>query len=128
MESTGYGNTLNNPNPLNNPGLSNTADNALNKAASTAHSAVDSVASAADDAARKVKPKIDKVAAMAHQAVDKAADVAGEKAEWLAHRGTSLNASKDKLVSDTCSYVSANPLKSVGIAVLAGFVLSRILL
>ncbi len=29
---------------------------------------------------------------------------------------------------DTCCYVSANPLKSVGIAVVAGFVLSRIIL
>ena len=122
MESTGYGNTLNTT------GLSNSADNALNKAASTAHSAVDSVANAADDAARKVKPKIEKVAAMAHQAVDKAADAAGEKAEWLAERGTSLSASQKKLVADTCSYVSENPLKSVGIAVLAGFLLSRILL
>ena len=67
-------------------------------------------------------------AAMAHQAVDKAAGAAGEKAEWLAERGTSLNAQKEKLVSDTCSYVSAHPLKSVGMAVLAGFLLSRILL
>ena len=44
MESTGYGNTGNLNNPLNNPGLSNTTDNALNTAASTAHSAVDSFA------------------------------------------------------------------------------------
>ena len=122
MESTGYGNTLNSS------GLSNSTDNALNKAASSAHSAVDSVANAADDAARKVKPKIEKVAAMSHQAVDKAADAAGEKAEWLAERGTNLSASQKKLVADTCSYVSENPLKSVGIAVLAGFLLSRILL
>ncbi len=122
MESTGYGNTPNNS------GLSNTSDGALNKAASTAHSAVDSIAGAADDAARKVKPKIEKVAAMAHQAVDKAADAAGEKAEWLAERGTSLSASQKKLVADTCTYVSAHPLKSVGFAVLAGFLLSRILL
>ena len=55
-------------------------------------------------------------------------DAAGEKAEWLAERGTSLSTSQKKLVADTCSYVSENPLKSVGIAVLAGFLLSRILL
>ena len=78
MESTGYGNTLNTT------GLSNSADNALNKAASTAHSAVDSVASAADDAARKVKPKIEKVAAMAHQAVDKSPAVDTRDDGWRA--------------------------------------------
>lgn len=122
MESTGYGNTPSNP------CLANTADNALKQAASSAHSAVDSVANAADDAARKVKPKIEKVATMAHQAVDKAADAAGEKAEWLADRGTSLNASQKRLVADTCNYVSEHPLRSVGVAVLAGFLLSRILL
>ena len=40
----------------------------------------------------------------------------------------SLNAAQKKLVADTCSYVSANPLKSVGIAVVAGFLLGRIIL
>ena len=121
MESTGYGSTLT-------PSCVSNTDGALNKASSSAHAAVDSMANAADEAARKAKPKIDKVAAMAHQAVDKAADAAAPTAEWLATRGESLSATQKKLVSDTCSYVSANPLKSVGIAVLAGFLLSRIVL
>ena len=71
---------------------------------------------------------IDKVAAMAHQAVDKAADAAVTTAERLVERGESLNATQKRLVSDTCSYVSAHPWKSVGFGVLAGFLLSRILL
>ncbi len=124
MESTSYGNTLNTSS-----GLSNTTgEGAVNKAQSNAHAAVDSFASAADEAARKVKPKIDKVASMAHSAVDKAAGAAAETADKLTARGESLNAAQKKLVADTCSYVSDNPLKSVGIAVLAGFVLGRILL
>jgi ElaB/YqjD/DUF883 family membrane-anchored ribosome-binding protein len=81
----------------------------------------------ADDAARKIKPVIDKVAAMAHQAVDKAAGTAAPTVDWLAGQGERLNATQKKLAADTCSYVSANPLKSVGIAVVAGFLLSRIL-
>ena len=48
--------------------------------------------------------------------------------DWLVEQGDSLNATQKKLVADTCSYVSANPLKSVGIAVLVGFLLSRITL
>ena len=64
---------------------------------------------------------------MAHQAVDKAAGVAAPTADWLSEQGESLNATQKKLVADTCGYVTANPLKSVGIAVLAGFLLSRVI-
>ena len=106
--------------------LSNSAG-ALNKMSSNAHSAVDSFAASADEAARKAKPAIDKVAAMAHQAVDKAAGAAAPTADWLMEQGESLNNSQKKLVSDTCSYVAANPLKSLGIAMAAGFLLSRLI-
>ena len=70
----------------------------------------------------------DQVAAMAHKAVDKAADAAAPAAEWVVDKGDSINATQKKLISDTCSYVSANPLKSVGFALLAGFLISRIVL
>jgi ElaB/YqjD/DUF883 family membrane-anchored ribosome-binding protein len=76
----------------------------------------------------EVEPVIARVAAMAHQAVDKAAGAAAPTADWLAERGEILNARQKKLAADTCSYVSANPLKAVGIAVLAGLLLGRILL
>jgi ElaB/YqjD/DUF883 family membrane-anchored ribosome-binding protein len=112
METTLRGNTS----PAS--GLSGNTDGALNKASSGAHSAVNSIAGAA-------KPAIDRVAAIAHQAVDSAAGAAAPTADWLTQQGESLNAAPKKLVADTCSYVSANPLKSVGIAVVAGFLLSR---
>jgi ElaB/YqjD/DUF883 family membrane-anchored ribosome-binding protein len=99
----------------------------INKATTGAHAAVDKVASAADDAARKAKPAIERVAAYAHQAVDKAADVASPAADWIGAKGTDLKATQQKLMDDTCAYVKANPLKAVGIALVAGFVLSRIL-
>ncbi len=110
------------------PGLAGYNDGALHSASSSAHSAVSSAAAAAEDAVRKAKPAIDRAAAMAHQAVDSAAGAAAPTAEWLAGQGESLKAAQKKLMDDTCSYVSANPLKSVGIAVVAGFVLSRIIL
>ena len=74
------------------------------------------------------EPVIAKVAAKAHQAVDKAAVAAEKTAERLTERSEELKAQKDKLLSDACSYVSANPLKAVGIAVVAGLLLGRILL
>jgi ElaB/YqjD/DUF883 family membrane-anchored ribosome-binding protein len=122
MESNSYGNT-----PAAS-GMSGNGESVLNKASSGAHAAVNSMAEVADQAARKAKPAIDKVTAMAHQAVDKAAGAAAPTAEWLAGQGESLNATQKKLVSDTCNYVSANPMKSIGIAVVAGFLLSRVIL
>jgi ElaB/YqjD/DUF883 family membrane-anchored ribosome-binding protein len=122
METIAPGNT---PSPS---GLSNNTEGALNKASSSAHAAVNSIAGAADEAARKAKPAIDRVAAMAHQAVDKAAGAAAPTADWLTEQGESLNATQKKLVADTCNYVSANPLKAIGIAVVAGFLLGRIIL
>ena len=109
-------------------GMPGNGESVINKASSSAHAAVDSMAGAADEAAKKAKPTIDRVAAMAHQAVDKAAGAAVPTAEWLSEQGASLNATQQKLVADTCSYVSAHPLKSLGMAVLAGFLLSRITL
>jgi ElaB/YqjD/DUF883 family membrane-anchored ribosome-binding protein len=122
METTVRGNT---PSPS---GMASSTEGILSKASSNAHAAVNSMAGAADEARRKAKPAIDQVAAMAHQAVDKTANAAAPAADWLAERGESLNATQKKLVADTTSYVSANPLKSIAIAVAAGFLLSRIVL
>lgn len=107
-------------------GMASSTESILTKASSNAHAAVNSMAGAADAAARKAKPAIDQVAAMAHQAVDKATDAAAPAADWLAEQSDSLNATQKKLVADTTSYVSANPLKSIAIAVAAGFLLARI--
>ena len=122
METIARGNTLSTA------AMSNTTEDILTKASSNAHAAVDSIAGAVDEAARTAKPAIDRVAAMAHQAVDKAAGAVAPTTDWLAEQGESLNATQKKLVSDTCGYISANPLKAIGIAVVAGFVLSRIIL
>ena len=108
-------------------GASNVTEGVLANASAGAHTAVDSIAGAADGAVRKAKPAIDQVATMAHQAVDKVAGAAEPAADWLAEQGEALNETQKKLMKDAGDYVSANPLKAVGIAVLAGFLLSRIL-
>jgi ElaB/YqjD/DUF883 family membrane-anchored ribosome-binding protein len=102
-------------------------DGVLTKTTAGAHAAVNSMADAADGAARKAKPAIDQVAAMAHQVVDKAAASAAPAADWLGEQGESLNATQKKLITDTSAYIAANPLMSVGMAVLAGFLISHMI-
>ena len=100
-------------------GMSGSNEGILNKASLSAHAAVNSIAA---------KPAIDRVSAMAHQALDKAAGAASPTTDWLTEQGESINATQKQLVADTRNYVSANPLKAVGIAMVSGFLLSRFVL
>lgn len=102
-----------------------TGDGRLNKATAGAHRVVDRVAGAADETARKALPVIDRAADYAHQTLDKAAAGMAPAAEWLEDQATALNAKQKKLVQDTRDYVVANPLKSLGWALAAGFLISR---
>lgn len=120
MERSGFGTSPSTS------GTSTPRDTTLSKAASDAHAAGNAIADAAEGAMRKAKPAIDKVANMAHQAVDKAAASAAPAAEWIEEKSQQLDQTQRKLVNDTCAYISANPLTSVGLAALAGFLLSRL--
>jgi len=102
-------------------------DDVLTRTTAGAHAAVNSIADAADAAARKAKPAIDQVTAMAHQVVDKAAASAAPAVDWIDQQGESLNATQKKVVTHTSAYISANPLMSVGVAVLAGYLISRMI-
>jgi ElaB/YqjD/DUF883 family membrane-anchored ribosome-binding protein len=73
-------------------------------------------------------PAVERVATMAHQAVNKAADAAAPAADWLTERSEAFSATQKKLLDSTCGYVATNPLKAVGIAVVVGILLSRIIL
>lgn len=119
MEATTRGN-----NPISG-GNGAAGETTLNRAVASVHGAVDTVAGAADDAARMVKPAIDRVAQIAHQAVNKVTDVAGPTADWLSEQGDSLKATQRKVAADTDRYVSAHPWKALGLALAAGFLISR---
>jgi ElaB/YqjD/DUF883 family membrane-anchored ribosome-binding protein len=121
MEHTALGNSPSTS------GMSVGPGDALNRASSGAHAVVNSLAEAADGATRKAKPVIDQVAAKAHDVVDKAAATAAPAADWLGEKGESLNAAQKRLIDDTSAYISANPLMSVGVAMLAGFLISRVI-
>jgi ElaB/YqjD/DUF883 family membrane-anchored ribosome-binding protein len=121
MENTTFGA------PLNTFGNTARDDGVLTKTTAGVHAAVNQVTDAAKNTASKAKPAIDKVAAMAHQAVDRAAASAAPAVDWIGEQGESLNATQKKLVTNTSAYIAANPLVSVSMAVLTGFLIGRVI-
>ena len=92
---------------------SNTADHV----ASSAHKVVDKVSDAA-------RPAVSRIAAGAHQAVDKLADAATKAADTLEAKGGQLKDVQSRLTESCRVQVRENPLRTLGIAVAAGFLLS----
>lgn len=74
-----------------------------------------------------IKETIDKVSHSAHEAVDKVAGMSYQAAEVLGEKGEQLRNAELEMIEDYRAYVRENPMKAVGIAVAAGFLLSRIL-
>ena len=69
---------------------------------------------------------LNKATARAHGAVDQVADAAAPAAQWLEEQGETLTNSGEKLVDSTRRYVAAHPLQSLGLALAAGYLISRI--
>jgi len=69
---------------------------------------------------------LNKATARAHGAVDQVAEAAAPAAQWLEQQGESLTAGGENLVDSTCKYVTAHPLQSLGMALAAGYLLSRL--
>jgi len=99
---------------------SGTMARGVEQAGTGAHNTTDEAA----DAARSV---VDRMASGAHQAVDSMANVAGQAAESLNVNGARLRDAQTRLLDRWSRYVRANPFASLGIAIAAGFVLSRVL-
>jgi ElaB/YqjD/DUF883 family membrane-anchored ribosome-binding protein len=70
---------------------------------------------------------IDKASHSAHEAVDKIANATNQAAEALGEKGEQLKNAEQQLMESCRGYVQDNPITSLGIAVAAGFLLSRIL-
>ena len=92
----------------------------IDQAAAGTHEAIAKVSDAA-------RPSVDRIASGAHQAVDKIADVATQAAETLGVKGGQMKQAQARLMEDCSAYVRDNPLASLGIAVAAGFLLSRLI-
>jgi ElaB/YqjD/DUF883 family membrane-anchored ribosome-binding protein len=70
---------------------------------------------------------IDKASSSAHEAVDKIASATNQAAEALSEKGAQLKNAEQQLMENCRGYVRDNPITSLGIAVAAGFLLSRLL-
>ena len=103
----------------------------INKAAAGAHDVVDSAANAAinaaDEAVRKAKPAIDRATQVAHQVVDKAASVATPTANWLSVKAEAVLAAPEKWAEGGRTIVTNHPWKTLGVAVVVGLLIGRIL-
>jgi ElaB/YqjD/DUF883 family membrane-anchored ribosome-binding protein len=99
---------------------SSTSARAVDQASTGVHKTIDKVSDAA-------RPAVDRIAAGAHQAVDKMAGAATQAAETLGVKGKQLKNAQVRLIEDCAGYVRDHPVTSLGIAVAAGFLLSRLL-
>ena len=93
---------------------------AIDEAGTSAHDTIDKVSDAA-------RPAVDRLASGAHQAVDKIAGAASQAVETLGVKGEQLSDAQARLAEAGRNYVRENPMMAVGIAIAAGFVLSRVL-
>ncbi len=84
-------------------------------AADTAHKVVDAASST-----------MDRMASGAHAAVDKTADMAARAAETLDAKGGQLKDLQEQWLANGSAYIRDNPVKALGIAVVGGFLLSRL--
>jgi ElaB/YqjD/DUF883 family membrane-anchored ribosome-binding protein len=69
----------------------------------------------------------DKASQFAHEAGEKIANASNQAADALSEKGEQLKNAEQRLMKDCCGYVQNNPATSLGIAVAAGFLLSRLL-
>jgi ElaB/YqjD/DUF883 family membrane-anchored ribosome-binding protein len=70
---------------------------------------------------------IDKAANSANEAVDKATRATNQTTEALGKKDEQLKNAEQQIMEDCRVYVRDNPITSLGIAVAAGFLLSRVL-
>ena len=99
---------------------SGTVARTVDQATTGAHRVIDRATEAA-------RPAVDRVASTAHQTVDRVAGAATSAAETLDMKAGQLRDAQERFTEDCRDYVRENPLKSVGIAVAAGFLLSKLL-
>ena len=81
----------------------------------------------ATDKTIDVDDTVNRLRSGAHEAVDKVADATTQVAEVLSQKGEQAINAEQHLVEKCRGYIEEKPLASIGIAVGAGFLLSRLL-
>lgn len=80
-----------------------------------------------DRVSKMARPAVERIASSAHSAVDGIASATVSAAERLGRRGSQLMDVEARMVHNTRGYIERYPLTSLGIAVVAGALLSRLL-
>jgi len=91
----------------------------VEKASTGAHNVIDKVSQAAH-------PAVDRISSGAHFTVDKAAGAATRTAAAFNEKREQLRYAGMRTMEETRGYVRANPIMSIGIAVAAGYLISRL--
>ena len=99
---------------------SRTLARTVDQASMGAHDVIDKVSDA-------TRPAMDRIASGAHQAVDKIAGAAAQAADALGVKGEQLKKAQVRAMEQCRGYVRENPVASLGIAVAAGYLLSRLM-
>ena len=88
--------------------------NTQNKVASAAHDVVDRLTDAAESAA--------------HKSVNTVSNAAGATMDWASDKTAHVQEAGEKLAGETRAYISAEPWKSLGIALVVGILIGKIVL
>jgi ElaB/YqjD/DUF883 family membrane-anchored ribosome-binding protein len=70
---------------------------------------------------------VERAAEGAHETVDKIADATHKAADAIGEKGAQLQDLQEEWLENAREYINKNPVKSVGIAIAGGFLLSRLL-
>ena len=84
-----------------------------------AHDTINSVSAAA-------RPAVDRMTSGAHDVVDRVAGVATQAAQTLSVTGKKLKGAEQKVAAGARGYLREHPVASLGVALAAGVVLSRL--
>ncbi|MFO8005162.1 YqjD family protein [Thioalkalivibrio sp.] len=71
--------------------------------------------------------QVERAAEGAHETVDKMADATHKAADAIGEKGAQLQDLQEEWMENAREYINKNPVKSVGIAIAGGFLLSRLL-
>jgi ElaB/YqjD/DUF883 family membrane-anchored ribosome-binding protein len=99
----------------------------IDKAADAAKPMVDKAVNTVQSAASNVQPVVDRLASSAHAGVDRLQGMLSGAGGTLSQRQQQLTDAAGEWMEATREYVRQKPATAIGIAVAAGFVLSKLL-
>lgn len=80
-----------------------------------------------DDAADRIQSFADGAKSTAAKMQSRASDAFERGADWASEKSDDLGATSKQLIASTSDAVTARPILAVGLAVLAGFLISQLL-